>query len=54
MGLTVCPTAIVAAPVEVVWANLTEWERYSPWGGGVKRNAEGGGALPSKTPRGKK
>lgn len=31
MGLSVCPFAIVAAPVEIVWANLTEWERYSEW-----------------------
>jgi hypothetical protein len=31
MGLTVCPAAIVAAPVEVVWANLVQWERYSDW-----------------------
>jgi hypothetical protein len=31
MGLTVCPTAVVAAPLEVVWANLTEWERYAEW-----------------------
>lgn len=31
MGLSVCPLAIVAAPVEVVWANFTEWERYSEW-----------------------
>ncbi|MGO8947242.1 MAG: SRPBCC family protein [Ktedonobacterales bacterium] len=31
MGLTVCPTAIVAAPVEVVWENLVQWERYSEW-----------------------
>jgi hypothetical protein len=31
MGLTVCPAAVVAAPVEVVWENLTEWERYSQW-----------------------
>ena len=31
MGLSVCPVAIVAAPVEVVWANLTRWERYSEW-----------------------
>jgi hypothetical protein len=33
MGLTVCPVAIVAAPVEVVRANLTEWERFSEWAG---------------------
>jgi hypothetical protein len=31
MGLSVCPTAVVAAPVEVVWANLVRWERYSEW-----------------------
>ena len=31
MGLTVCPAAIVAAPVEVVWENLVQWERYSEW-----------------------
>ena len=31
MSLTVCPAAVVAAPVEVVWANLVEWERYAEW-----------------------
>jgi hypothetical protein len=31
MGLTVCPAAVVAAPVEVVWANLVQWERYAEW-----------------------
>jgi hypothetical protein len=31
MGYTVCPTAVVAAPVEVVWANLVQWERYADW-----------------------
>ena len=31
MGLTVCPVAVVAAPVEVVWRNLVEWERYAEW-----------------------
>jgi hypothetical protein len=31
MGLTVCPAAIVAAPIEVVWENLVQWERYSEW-----------------------
>jgi hypothetical protein len=31
MGLTVCPAAVVAAPVEVVWENLVHWERYSAW-----------------------
>jgi hypothetical protein len=33
MGLSVCPAAIVAAPVEVVWANLVRWERYYDWAG---------------------
>jgi hypothetical protein len=33
MGLSVCPTAIVAAPVELVWANLIQWERYYEWAG---------------------
>ncbi len=31
MSLAVCPTAIVAAPVELVWRNLVQWERYSEW-----------------------
>ena len=31
MGLTVCPAAAVAAPVDVVWENLVQWERYSEW-----------------------
>ncbi len=31
MGLTVCPTAIVAAPLAVVWGNLVQWERYAGW-----------------------
>lgn len=31
MGLTVCPAAVVAAPVEVVWENLVQWDRYSEW-----------------------
>jgi hypothetical protein len=31
MGLSVCPAAVVAAPVEVVWENLVQWERYSEW-----------------------
>jgi hypothetical protein len=31
MGLTVCPTAVVAAPIEVVWSNLVRWERYAEW-----------------------
>ncbi len=31
MGLTVCPTAIVTAPVEVVWGNLVQWDHYPEW-----------------------
>lgn len=31
MGLTVCPAAVVAAPVEVIWGNLVQWERYPEW-----------------------
>jgi hypothetical protein len=31
MGVKVCPIALVAAPVEVVWANLVQWERYFEW-----------------------
>ena len=31
MGLTVCPAAVVAAPIEVVWENLVQWERYLAW-----------------------
>lgn len=31
MSLTVCSAAVVAAPVEVVWGNLAQWERYSEW-----------------------
>ena len=31
MGLTVCPAAVVAAPIEVVWENLVQWDRFSEW-----------------------
>ena len=31
MSLSVCPVAVVAAPIELVWANLTQWERYFDW-----------------------
>lgn len=31
MSLSVCPAAVVAAPVAVVWANLVQWERYADW-----------------------
>lgn len=33
MSLSVCPIAVVAAPVELVWANLVQWERYPDWAG---------------------
>ena len=31
MPLTVCPSAIVAAPVEIVWEILTQPTHYSAW-----------------------
>ena len=31
MGVSVCPAAVVAAPVGVVWENLVQWERYLEW-----------------------
>ncbi len=31
MSLSVCPIANVAAPVELVWKNLVEWENYAGW-----------------------
>jgi hypothetical protein len=31
MGLTVCPAAVIAAPLEVIWENLVHWERWSEW-----------------------
>jgi hypothetical protein len=31
MGFSVCPAANVAAPIEVVWENLVQWERYLDW-----------------------
>jgi len=31
MSLSVCPIAVVAAPVEMVWENLVHWERYAEW-----------------------
>lgn len=31
MGLAVCPTAIVQAPVEVLWDNVVQWERLARW-----------------------
>jgi hypothetical protein len=36
MVVNVCPVTVVAAPVEVVWGNLVQWEQYSEWGGGVR------------------
>jgi hypothetical protein len=43
MGLSVGPAAIVAAPVEVVWGNLVQWERYVEWADVqvVRREPEG-------------
>jgi hypothetical protein len=43
MGVSVCPAAIVAAPVELVWANLVQWERYLEWADVqvVRREPEG-------------
>ncbi len=40
MGLTVCPAAVVAAPVEVVWANLVQWERYGEWADALAEHIE--------------
>lgn len=31
MSLSVCPAAVVMAPVEVVWRNLVQWDRYLEW-----------------------
>ena len=31
MSLSICPAAIVAAPVETVWAIITDTERYDQW-----------------------
>jgi len=31
MSLSVCPIAVVAAPLKVVWENLTQWDRYADW-----------------------
>lgn len=31
MGFTICPAAVVAAPVESVWALLSEPARYDEW-----------------------
>jgi hypothetical protein len=31
MGLSICPIATIAAPIELVWANLVEWDRYYEW-----------------------
>jgi hypothetical protein len=50
MGLTVCPAAIVAAPVEVVWGNLVQWEHYSEWADvQVERSEPEGPATVSQT-----
>ncbi len=31
MGLSICPAAVVAPPVAVVWEILVQWEHYSEW-----------------------
>ena len=50
MGLSVCPAAVVAAPVEVVWANLVQWERYSEWAAvQVERREPAGPATSGQT-----
>ncbi len=50
MGLSVCPAAIVAAPIEVVWANLVQWERYFEWADvQVERRAPEGPATAGQT-----
>lgn len=50
MGLSVCPGAIVAAPVEVIWANLVQWERYAEWADvQVERSEPGGPATVGQT-----
>ena len=50
MALTVCPVAVVAAPVEVVWANLVQWERFSSWADvRVQRSDPEGPATPGQT-----
>jgi hypothetical protein len=51
MGLTVCPAAVVAAPVEVVWGNLVQWERWPKWRNDVQveRNEPEGPATVGQT-----
>ena len=50
MGLSVCPAAIVAAPVEVVWENLVQWGRYADWADvRVERLEPGGPATVGQT-----
>jgi len=50
VGLSVCPVAVVAAPVEVVWANLVQWERYLEWAAvQVERLEPDGPATPGQT-----
>jgi hypothetical protein len=50
MGFAVCPTAIVAAPVEVVWEHLVQWERYADWADvQVERSEPAGSATAGQT-----
>src|SRR5262249_53338598 len=48
--LTVCPTAVFAAPVERVWESFVRGERYSHLSGGeVERNEPEGSASVGQT-----
>ena len=50
MSVSVCPADVVAAPVEMVWANLVLWERYRDWAGvRVARCEPEGPASPGQT-----
>ncbi len=40
MSLSVCPAAIVEAPVEIVWENLAHPWRYSSWADGQVERVE--------------
>ncbi len=40
MGLSVCPAAIVAAPVEIVWGLLDNPERLDEWADGRVERVE--------------
>jgi hypothetical protein len=40
MSFSVCPGAIVAAPIEIVWENLVQPERYSLWANAEFKRSE--------------